>query len=404
MDQRVKLAAVMEIAAESVMNGKAEDFERVMTLLPIEKADVKVGDNLLRYFLEIAMKNGRKDMIKPIFKVWERVYPKFQKPKLLIVMFTMRIFSDKLISFVLKEYNDVFYREVVTYLIGYEMSDDTVYGCRRAERIFGKQTNKEYKYLHKIARINNNYVSEYLIEKIKETSEYADEPRHMVSSYLRVYDIIPKENIPEVELPKTTEEAFNLIMSGTENIGMSEIELDDERKNFYELWPKLPRTEKMRLAKEPLIQKYRLSLSNNEEMCRIMGPSNPIYGSNGEDLKYGGERMLIGRERDYVEQGDYYVDWFTGSCDECYLKIRKRWHAVRRPMAMGGWFGCYCSWKCCKNQTARMKDGKVLLLFVDAAQLTTETFGIYERIEDEKRPNDIFKGSFKPLEVAPELF
>jgi thiol-disulfide isomerase/thioredoxin len=48
------------------------------------------------------------------------------------------------------------------------------------------------------------------------------------------------------------------------------------------------------------------------------------------------------------DQDDFggYADWFTGNCQWCFGKIRRRRHAVRMPLPMGGWRGCYCDWSC----------------------------------------------------------
>lgn len=46
---------------------------------------------------------------------------------------------------------------------------------------------------------------------------------------------------------------------------------------------------------------------------------------------------------------DYHPDlmsWFTGACQQCYLKIKKPCYAIRLPLDAGGWMGCFCCGKC----------------------------------------------------------
>lgn len=97
---------------------------------------------------------------------------------------------------------------------------------------------------------------------------------------------------------------------------------------------------------------------------QLLGPTNPFSSimtkDTNEDVDRLYDRMFtcvsyengieddLG-EREEDEPNDIY-SWFTGVCMHCSLSILKPWYAVRAPVVPGGgWAGCYCSWKCIKN-------------------------------------------------------
>lgn len=104
---------------------------------------------------------------------------------------------------------------------------------------------------------------------------------------------------------------------------------------------------------------------------RLYGPANGILGQNCISAKnrIGPCRMFscMCREYDEDESDDEYVNsynqtqqthqtyrlWFTGQCDVCHRGIRKYNHSVRFPTDGGGWIGCYCSFKCLRNNKIR---------------------------------------------------
>ena len=76
---------------------------------------------------------------------------------------------------------------------------------------------------------------------------------------------------------------------------------------------------------------------------RIFGPLNAFKDRNcvSSPGKEGPCRMLECRCRN--SSGE---DWYNGRCDHCSISIRDRSHALRMPTKEGGWFGCFCSFKC----------------------------------------------------------
>lgn len=91
--------------------------------------------------------------------------------------------------------------------------------------------------------------------------------------------------------------------------------------------------------------KQRLGLRTDIRLFRLLGPVHPLMDANTDQMKYGGARMFTCRTYHEDDFGNYN-DWFTGNCGWCFKKIRRRRHAVRMPLPMGGWRGCYCDWSC----------------------------------------------------------
>ena len=89
------------------------------------------------------------------------------------------------------------------------------------------------------------------------------------------------------------------------------------------------------------------NLQSDIKLYRLLGPANPFIDADTDELEYGGERMFLSVKFEQNDDDDRQVlDWFTGSCLVCSRRIRRRFHAVRRPIISGGWAECYCSWQC----------------------------------------------------------
>ncbi len=102
-------------------------------------------------------------------------------------------------------------------------------------------------------------------------------------------------------------------------------------------------------------------LVNDEKLFTILGPTNPIYGMildpESDCCKYGGCRMLtcidFENEDEFgiIDEDDPEdtIEWFSGFCEYCHLKIAKKIYALRRPLTFGGWKGVFCSFKCLRE-------------------------------------------------------
>lgn len=91
---------------------------------------------------------------------------------------------------------------------------------------------------------------------------------------------------------------------------------------------------------------YARRREENEEVFRVLGPSNFFIGASARDLRDGTADLRMLTDDRFTDMDQ--PSWFTGSCDQCWLRIRRPCHAVRKPLPGGGWKNQYCSWDCAR--------------------------------------------------------
>jgi len=79
--------------------------------------------------------------------------------------------------------------------------------------------------------------------------------------------------------------------------------------------------------------------------CRYGGCRSLTCYENDNINKYTGEPKIL---KIVKLQAFDKVNWFKGKCEnpKCAKRIRKKHHAIRIPMEIGGFKGCYCSFPC----------------------------------------------------------
>lgn len=134
--------------------------------------------------------------------------------------------------------------------------------------------------------------------------------------------------------------------------------------------------EKAEYFKPVGILNYRNALQEDLFLFRVLGPANPSCCSVFvQEWNSGGERMFFdySTEHDQLNpQQDDYInqDWFSNQCNhsECLNHIDYFWEAVRIPLLEGGWFGCYCSWDCAKNDAIILQEQELALKKLDGSR------------------------------------
>lgn len=123
---------------------------------------------------------------------------------------------------------------------------------------------------------------------------------------------------------------------------------------------------------EDLIKKR----SRDPELFRVWGPANLQFAAAPEDVLDGSAdlRMFVDDRFTPEEQGT----WFTGSCDQCWLRIKSPRYAVRRPLESGGWKGQYCSWDCVRIDCGDYEPVSREMTFYYEKQCLE--FGVYDHI------------------------
>ena len=73
-----------------------------------------------------------------------------------------------------------------------------------------------------------------------------------------------------------------------------------------------------------------------------------------------------------------FSTWFTGKCKVCLRSIRDLSHAVRLPMEEGGWYGCYCSVDCIREDDTIIINDKTNIRLKNM-MMTLDDSGIMDR-------------------------
>lgn len=84
-------------------------------------------------------------------------------------------------------------------------------------------------------------------------------------------------------------------------------------------------------------------LPNKYTVDNYFGPLNNKIDSACTTKNIDGCRMLTCTCHDGL-------DWFKGDCSGCGINIPRRSWAIRYPVMLGGWEGCYCSYECIAQQ------------------------------------------------------
>lgn len=102
----------------------------------------------------------------------------------------------------------------------------------------------------------------------------------------------------------------------------------------------------------------------DRRLIALLGPPNPDQQRD--------EWMFISNTYD-IDIAEQPYDWFTGYCEVCLRRIRRRVHALRAPMPYGGWKGCFCSWQ---HVVDYIEQGDILLdtiVSLELARIIKET-------------------------------
>lgn len=197
---------------------------------------------------------------------------------------------------------------------------------------------------------------------------------------------------------KDTDYLYSLVVKGLKNL-----QAEPSAPNYDEVYQGLAKLQNR--EREDKINWFHknqseLELMNHPECQRILGASFPIAENINRDSdskdpcsRYGGCRSSVCYENhnfdddtgemiivDVVDVGRLgEIDWFTGSCQNCKKRIRKRCHATRTVLESGGWYLCFCSWKCVKDDLPENQPLRLHLIGV--FEHIYNVFGVYDRKE-----------------------
>lgn len=242
-----------------------------------------------------------------------------------------------------------------------------------------------------IMQINN------VLEKAKEWSQNTGNNISDVTSYLnsikgeKIYAPVPNwVSIHEGEnlsLLKTI-----IPGDGVEANKKREVEfIAQAHELFHEIDGKKIRGQGVNINLEEAMQAVLSAYSESENpeqtsADRVFGPLNRIKDRECISNPYniGPCRMLecICREFDDISHDgkieSVYSKWFKGKCMTCGLGIRDASHAVRLPLEEGGWYGCYCSIECIREDETILVTEKLNIRINNMIHILDEA-GIMDR-------------------------
>lgn len=383
------MAEVIQLCIDYIRNDDADNLGRMLKLIPLETLTTEKTDDLLEQLLSVASEFDRKDQALTIFQEWLRVYPEYaqQRFPLISTLFTNFRFGTELLQFCVSLFPDYTYIELMDDLIRSDASYDVPRACRIGIEVFGEQSPQTYVDLLDLAKDTNDRVADFMEDKVRENAEYADVPTWIkdyrassasssTSSNINISSLLPlpfssssrsgsQEPLPlekdlkpppEPQINTTNlpvpdiETAVNLLTEGLTNIGITIEDIEYSKQVLRTRLLSSTLQERAELLQPVMQLQVDTDKQDDPTLFRILGPSNPLVGSDLDEMEYGGCRMFTCSVFDYNEDTGFTEYWFTGSCFQCLRKIRYYWHAVRQPRQMGGWIGCYCSWMCVRNR------------------------------------------------------
>ncbi len=363
-----------------IKDSNIKGLNKILNTLPLDKLGDQ-GDELLSIYLSICASYGRVDEAKIIIEAWKVVYPEEENIQILSKLVTVNNINLITLSFILLSYEDYTYIELMDDLMSSDNSPSITNACIKGDKIFGVQPYETYKLVKEHAFDMDNYrVEEYAITKMEETAKYAPIPNWVknLNNKPLITDFELEENIKLSYVPfeiPTDEKAVELMTIGLTQNGISTENLEQTKIYLTELLSTSTRSEKIKLLRPIMENQANELLSGEKILFQIFGPANPLINQdltlNTKSSKYGGCRMMLCDIFDFDYEFNYIYDWFEGVCEECHLRIRHKWHAIRKPRYNGGWVGSYCSWKCVRESI--LSDGQ------EPDLLTREMVNIFEK-------------------------
>lgn len=402
---------ILQYITNSILTDNLEELTDLLEGISFEQLTLDQASKLLINLLNICYRYNNPRLANLIFQENSRFYSIHSDLNFLTYLFLNNKTEVQVLSFLIRECKLVYnFLEIVHELImitdEYETNDLILAfdKCWQAFSPAGIPTLETLKKLKEYADNRNDVIAFELTARIRQINDYAEVPKWLI-----IPEVLPTESsviAPEnknlkIELPKN-DELLKLLIERLDNsiqrnINCQDPELikimrDELLINFYSL----PLRERSKILKEYFTKVSKLSLEDDRLLFITLGPSAPLIDSTIEELDYGGARMFTFNNFDRDEEIDDFdlydtgvprniTDWFVGYCQECNLKIRRRWHAVRIPIRYGGWKGCFCSWECVRGYITDVYNAdEVMLGLVDLHEERIKEIGILDRIPDEE--------------------
>ena len=379
----------------AIYNDDTNKLTHLLNTLQYSRYSFDFLDALLATFINYCVEYNSNNSIETILDIWS-AYIDIITGQLdhLTSLFINERVSDDALKMIVKKY---YYTKPIEYyienLIQHESTPNTLLAVNKLADLFAPVNNNVWQYLYNLSiyryeshGITNELVESFIKEKLNETGPMIIKPKWIINTFNTLSthnDLISKlynkYNIPNIFPIFSSFNAMKIIPRPRESM--------DQLKELYN---QSNEKEKINLLKPYLLSLYRLTLNQNPNIFKVVGPANIMVDA---DLSlddpccyYGGCRMFTCH--DYVELPNDidefseiniygFISWFKGACDFCNNGIPYMHYAVRKPVYNGGWIGCYCSWECVIADTAADEFAVHQLIDIFKKELMTHT--IYDR-------------------------
>lgn len=387
-----KATSVIQLAVLYIKNDNIDKLEQVLRVMPLESLKDN-SEDLLASFLGVCASYDRPEIAKLILERWKVIYPEEDKIQILSRLFLINKINLPTLSFVVLKHIDYTYVELMDDLIEFDSSPEVITACQKADEIFGAQPYETYKIVQEHAyELDNDNVYDYATDRMQTVAPYAPVPGWVKNYYngplmteSELYKQVQTGDV-SFEIPPDTE-AVEILIGGLSHVGISVGDLENVKQYLLQKLSTSTRQEKIDMLKPIMENTAQQNLSGDVFIFRVFGPANPLVDQdltlNTPSAKYGGCRMFLCDVFDFNTEEDYVEDWFGGVCEQCNLRIRHRWHAVRKPRVHGGFVGCYCNWGCVRESVFWDGEEPNLLAheLIDIFEKEVTETGIQDRLE-----------------------
>ena len=326
-----KSAVLLQLTLQSIVNGDIDKLKHYLYKMPLAQLSPADFSSLLQRFLSVCAENQQTTLVAPILEAFDATYPEEnEKIDFFASLFLNPTSTLPVLKFVTSTKSDTSFMDVIDELMEMDDRESLITACQRVLQSFGDQTRSIYESLANDAVTRDNTViANFMQELLEATNPYAEIPEWVIPPTDKEI-VIPEYEPPSFELP-SIDDAVNMLTDGLQNVGIT-IEAIDEAKEVLRARLSIATLdEKMKLL-QPILEKEALAESqSNILLFQLLGPANPFYNSQIDDLEYGGSRMFIATDFDYDEETGFVEDWFDGTCWQCRNRILRRWHAIRIP-------------------------------------------------------------------------
>ena len=405
--------ALLNLIQDSIQTSDEDMLIDILDSILFNEMDFDKAVDLIISLLKMCSEFNEEKLAKIIYNKNESFYSNTSDVEFITYLILNKRTTKNLISFLLQEvipeYNlsEIIYQLCNTHNTDISQMKLAIDKCWD---IFEISDLLDLNSLYEFALSANNSVAIALSSKIKKINNYAEIPAWIISPKILPREsnvIIPTPSELKLGLP-IPENFIDKMLQNIDEELRDQIPCDEDESNMISIKERLlmkfnalSLNDKYEIAKDFVEKRNMLALQNDLNLFISLGPSAPLADSQLDELDYGGARMFTFNNFDIdndIDDDDVFedgfpkniVNWFDGYCQQCNLRIRRKYHAVRIPMVYGGWKGCFCSWKCVRdnindNNSGNIYSGNensIMLQLVDIYENQINTYKILDRIPD----------------------